>query len=61
MKISTFKIDLGQGDFLEVHAKSDSDVGINEFVEKLPEKDGWIFFDVTAVNKTSIKRIEKVK
>lgn len=58
---NTFKIDLGQGDSLDVHTKNESDIGVHEFVNSLEEKNDWIFFNTTVINKRYIKRIEKIK
>lgn len=59
--INKFKIDLGQGDSIDIAFEDKENLTISDYIESLEEKNGWILLDWTAVNKNHIKRIEKLE
>jgi hypothetical protein len=53
-----FRIDLGNGDFIDLDAKSGT--SLSDMLEIVRNANDWVVLGETAIQKSHIKRIEKI-
>lgn len=58
MITSTFRIDLGQGDYVEISFHKKEEFTLNELLTEIKKSGEWFVSGVTAIQTIHIKRIE---
>ncbi|WP_442637770.1 hypothetical protein [Rossellomorea marisflavi] len=61
MITSKFRIDLGQGDSVDVTVQNQKEYTLNDILKDIKESKEWFVFGDTAIQKTYIKRVVSIK
>lgn len=61
MVISKFRVDLGQGDSMDVTVQNKQEYTLKDLLKEIKESKEWFVFGDTAIQKTHIKRVVSIK
>jgi len=61
MIISKFRIDLGQGDSMDITVQNEQEYTLNNLLQEIKDSKEWFVFGDTAIQKTHIKRVVSIK